>query len=120
MQALPHLRLWLKIIPDCVGTDLCYFTQEPKGEKKVAYAVSAYIPVLTQTHPLFKDSMQKITSASLRKFHTDSLSEAGAPIIVLQESLAQHIKAYAKKLTHMDDKEKVAQIVAGTSFMACP
>ena len=93
-------------------SDLCYFTQEPKGEKKVADAVSAYIPFLTQTHPLFKDSTQKFTSTSLRKFHTDALSKAGAPIIVQQES--QNTKAYAKKATHMDNKEKVAQIVAGT------
>ena len=114
------MRLCLKIIPDCVGTDPCYFAQEPKGEKKVADAVLAYIPVLTQTHPCFKQSTHKFTNTSLRKFHTDSLSEAGAPIIVQQESLAQHTKAYAKKLTHMDNKEKVAQIVAGTSFMAFP
>ena len=97
LRVLPHLRLWLKIIPDCVETDLCYFTQEPKGEKKVADAVSAYIPFLTQTHPLFSDSTQKFTNTSLRKFHNDALSKAGAPIIVQQESLAQNTKAYAKK-----------------------
>ena len=114
MRVLSHLRLWLKIILDCVETDLCYFTQEPKGEKKVADAVSAYIPFLTQTHPLFKDPTQKFTNTSLRKFHTDALSKAGAPIIVQQESLAQNTKAYAKKATHMDNKDKVAQIVAGT------
>ena len=108
------MRLWLKIIPHCVETDLCYFTQEPKGKKKVADAVLAYIPFLTQTHPLFKDFTQKFTNTSLRNFHTDALSEAGAPIIVQQEFLAQNTKAYTKKATHMDNIEKVAQIVAGT------
>ena len=109
----PHLRLWLKIIPDCQESDPCYFTQELKAEKKVADAVSAYIPHLRQTHPLFAEP-QKFTNTSLRKFHTDALSEAGAPIIVQQESLAQNTKAYAKKASHVDNKEKVAQIVAGS------
>ena len=41
------------------------------------------------------------------------LSEAGAPIIVQQESLAQNTKVYAKKATHLANKDKVAEIVSG-------
>ena len=58
-----------------------------------------YIPMLQSNHPLFQDKKQKFTNTSLRKYHNDALSEAGAPIIVQQESLAQNTRAYAKQAT---------------------
>ena len=72
-----------------------------------------YIPMLQSNHPLFQDKKQKFTNTSLQKYHNDALSEAGAPIIVQQESLAQNTRAYAKKATDGANKQKVAQIVAG-------
>ena len=69
--------------------------------------------MLQSNHPLFQDKKQKFTNTSLRKYHNDALSEAGAPIIVQQESLAQNTRAYAKKATDGANKQKVAQIIAG-------
>ena len=109
-----HLRLWLKLVPDCVETDRVYFLKRQLGEKKVSEAVTAYIPILQETNSLFSDKNQKFTNTSLRKYHNDALSEAGAPIIVQQESLAQNTRAYAKNDSHFRNKDKVAEIVAGT------
>ena len=75
--------------------------------------VSTYIPALRATNPLFSDATRKFTNTSLRKYHNDSLSEAGAPLIVQQESLAQNTKAYARKASDPTNKQKVAEIVAG-------
>ena len=107
------LRLWLRVIPTCTEVDAVYFSKRVLGEGKTAQAVSFYIPSLRLTHPQFSDPTKKFTNTSLRKYHNDALSEAGAPIIVQQESLAQNTKAYAKKATHLANKDKVAEIVSG-------
>ena len=114
IQTPVHLRLWLKLVPDCVETDRVYFLKRQLGEKKVSEAVTAYIPILQETNSLFSDTNQQFTNTSLRKYHNDALSEAGAPIIVQQESLAQNTRAYAKNDSHFRNKDKVAEIVAGT------
>ena len=107
------LRLWLRVIPTCTEVDAVYFSKRVLGESKTAQAVSFYIPSLRLTHPQFSDPTKKFTNTSLRKYHNDALSEAGAPIIVQQESLAQNTKVYAKKATHLANKDKVAEIVSG-------
>ena len=82
------------------------------GEQTVAQAVTAYIPMLRAENSLFQDN-NRYTNSSLRKYHNDALSEAGAPLIVQQESLAQNTKAYARKATDPSNKLKVAKIVSG-------
>jgi len=109
----PELRLWLHILPNCKESDPVYFKKEPMGERPVGRCVSTYIPALRATNPLFSDATRKFTNTSLRKYHNDSLSEAGAPLIVQQESLAQNTKAYARKASDPTNKQKVAEIVAG-------
>ena len=108
-----QLRLWLHVLPNCKESDEVYFKQEPIGERQVAKCVSDYIPALRATSPLFSDDSKKFTNTSLRKYHNDALSEAGAPLIVQQESLAQNTKAYARKASDPTHKQKVAEIVAG-------
>ena len=108
-----ELRLWLHVLPNCKESDEVHFKKEPMGERPVAKCVSDYIPALQATNPLFSDTNRRFTNSSLRKFHNDSLSEAGAPIIVQQESLAQNTRAYARSATHPTHKQKVAEIVAG-------
>ena len=86
------------------------------GEQTVAQAVSHYIPLLRSENSLFQDN-NKYTNSSLRKYHNDALSEAGAPLIAQQESLAQNTKAYARKANDPSNMLKVARIVSGERQM---
>ena len=56
---------------------------------------------------------QKFTNTSLRKFHTEKLTDAGAPLIIQQQSLAQNTRFYTRGAHDMATKKKVASIVAG-------
>ena len=112
INTLLEMRLFLHVLPGCVPSDFVYFKKEPMGEQTVAQAVTAYIPMLRAENSLFQDN-NRYTNSSLRKYHNDALSEAGAPLIVQQESLAQNTKAYARKATDPSNKLKVAKIVSG-------
>ena len=78
----PELRLWLHVLPNCKESDAIYFKKEPMGERPVGKYVSTYVPALRATNPLFLDATRKFTNTSLCKYHNDSLSEAGARLIV--------------------------------------
>ena len=55
----------------------------------------------------------KFTNTSLCKFHTEKLANAGAPLLIQQQSLAQNTRFYTRGAHDMATKRKVAAIVAG-------
>jgi len=106
-------RLFLRPLPSCTQTSQIWFGKAPIGKNEIGEITKKYVTAMVESsHPLF-DGNDKFTNTSLRKYHEVKLSEAGAPLIVQQQSLAQNTKAYANKPQNHDTKAKVAGIVAG-------
>ena len=95
----------------CIKNSLIVWQDTPLGKTTVSEAV--YVKQLYHTkHPLFLDCPH-FTNSSLRNYHVERLSEAGAPLVVQQASLAQNVKAYARGAHSLPLQMKVANIVSG-------
>jgi hypothetical protein len=106
-------RLWLKPLPAVSSSSAVYWSDIPIGKTSISQAVSVYVKKLHgQKHALFLDCPH-FTNSSLRKYHIERLSEAGAPLVVQQASLAQNVKSYARGAHSLPLQKKVAEIVAG-------
>jgi hypothetical protein len=107
-------RLFLKPLPSASSKSDFYWSDAPIGKTVVGQTVQYYVKQLAEYHPLFQDCSH-FTNTSLRKYHCDRLSDAGAPLIVQQASLAQNTRAYARGADDLETKRKVANIVQGNS-----
>jgi hypothetical protein len=105
-------RLFLKPLPSAHSNSQYIWSDVPIGKSMVGETVQFYVKQLVLFHPLFRDGLH-FTNTSLRKYHCNRLSDAGAPLIVQQASLAQNTRAYARGDNDMATKLKVANIVAG-------
>ena len=88
-------------------------------QNNCAEAVSCYEKQLhEQNHPLFVNNVDcpHFTKTSLRKYHVERLSDAAAPLIVQQASLAQNVKSYARGAHTLDEQMKVAKVVSGNQI----
>ena len=111
----PHLRLrlFLKPAKGVTPNSVEFFQAKVQGKEFCSKIVSLYAKKMQQNnHPLFMEG-QKFTNTSLRKFHTEKLADAGAPLIIQQQSLAQNTRFYTRGAHDMATKKKVASIVAG-------
>jgi hypothetical protein len=108
-----QLRLFLKPRPKAVQYDEVWYSNQVLGKDFAQTIVSAYVKLLQQQgHPLFLNSA-KYTNTSFRKYHVNQLSKAGAPLHIMQASLAQNTRHYARGAHDSVTKKKVADIVAG-------
>ena len=97
----------------CLTKQFRFLPGESAGKEFCSKIVSLYANKLHDNkHPLFAEE-HKFTNTSLRKFHTEKLANAGAPLLIQQQSLAQNTRFYTRGAHDMATKQKVAAIVAG-------
>ena len=107
------LRLFLKPVKGVSPNSSVFYQAKVQGKEFCSKIVSLYANKLHDNkHPLFAEE-HKFTNTSLRKFHTEKLANAGAPLLIQQQSLAQNTRFYTRGAHDMATKRKVAAIVAG-------
>lgn len=107
------LRLFLKPKPSAKPCDDFIWSAMVQGKTFCSNIVSFYAQKLQENHhPLFQNN-KKLTNSSLRKFHSERLKEARAPLVIQQQSLAQNTRYYVRGAHNLDTKRKVADIIAG-------
>lgn len=110
---LGNQRLFLRPKDNVSANDKIWYSKRVMGEKFIGEAVSKYVLKLkAQGHALFQGNV-KYTNTSLRKYHTNTLAEAGAPVQVLQESLGQNTRHYTQGANDMMNGLQAAEIIGG-------
>ena len=109
----PHLslRLFVKPVKGVSPSSSVFYQAKVQGKEFCSKIVSLYANKLHDNkHPLFAAD-HKFTNTSLRKFHTEKLANAGAPLLIQQQSLAQNTRFYTRGAHDCRwKKEKLLQI----------
>jgi hypothetical protein len=111
-------RLFLTPLKTISEESEIWWSCEPMGKNTIGSITQKATQLLQKAnHPLFS-SDDRFTNSSLRKYHSDRLMEANAPLIHQQASLAQNVRAYTDKRKQKKEQSeptllKIAHIVAG-------
>ena len=66
--------------------------------------------LLQKAGPELFSADERFTNSSLRKYHSDKLMQANAPLIHQQASLAQNVRAYTEKRKQKKENSDKTQL----------
>ena len=113
-----HDRIFVHPLSNISQQSDIWWSCEPMGENPIGDITKKATKLLQKAgHELFSAD-ERFTNSSLRKYHSDKLMQANAPLIHQQASLAQNVRAYTEKRKQKKENSdetqlKIAQIVAG-------